>query len=133
MKGFKTFTAIGNLHCLVYIILAQNFVYISSIDVASLNFDTFDKPSRTCEPIMVDMCTDQLGYNTTGAFTMLNGESYTQQDSLILLRTYQHFIMYGCSKQLKPFLCASYVPMCDPQVKQLIGPCRSVCENVKVS
>lgn len=97
------------------------------------HLDTFDKPSRTCEPIVVDMCKGHMGYNYTGGPNFLNQDSYTQQDSQVLLNTFQQLIQNGCSKQLKRFLCAAYVPMCDPQVKQLIGPCNSVCLNVKVS
>lgn len=101
-------------------------------DLDALHFDTFDQPSRTCEAITVDMCKDQLGYNFTGGPNFLNEEAFTQQDSSMLLKTFEPLISNGCSRQLKRFLCTAYVPMCDPQVEQLIGPCRSVCENVKV-
>lgn len=106
--------------------------YTSASDFGALEYDTFDLPSRTCEPITVELCRDN-GYNFTGGPNFLQEESYTQQDSLTQLYSFSPLIQSGCSKQLKPFLCTAYIPMCDPQVEQLIGPCRSVCENVKVS
>jgi len=108
-----------------------SFIF-ADLDPAAFRFDTFDTPKRKCEPIIVDMCKDHLGYNFTGVPNLLNGETYTQQGSRDLLLTFKPLISHRCSSQLKMFLCTAYVPMCDTQVEQLIGPCRSVCENVKV-
>ena len=134
MKGFTSASVCSSAvkYILVTIVFTLHTTHGSALDFA-YQLDTFDKPSRSCELIIVDMCKGEMGYNFTGGPNFLNQDSYTQQDSLLLLRTFQPLILNGCSKQLKPFLCAAYVPMCDPQVKQLIGPCRSVCENVKVS
>lgn len=107
-------------------------VLASSLILDPIQYDTYDMPSRTCEPIAVDMCREN-GYNFTGGPNFLQEESYTQKDSMLQLDTFRPLIRSGCSKQLQAFLCTAYVPMCDPQVEQLIGPCRSVCENVKVS
>ena len=132
MISMATDTFIKNMKILIILQTFSCFTLVSgSLD--ALHFDTYDTPSRTCEPITVDMCKDQLGYNKTGGPNFLNEESFTQQDSSMLLKTFEPLIRNGCSKQLKSFLCTAYVPMCDPQVEQLIGPCRSVCENVQVS
>ena len=122
---------VPNSHLHRYIAIILQILSLSSSELV-FQLDTFDKPRRTCEPIIVDICKGELAYNNTGNPSFLDQGSYTQQQSVMTLEGFRTLVMTGCSQQLKPFLCTAFVPMCDPQVEQLIGPCRSVCENVKV-
>lgn len=83
---------------------------------------------RTCEPIRIELCRG-IGYNETSLPNLVGHE--LQSDADFTLQTFSPLIQYGCSKQLKFFLCAAYVPMCTPKVPMPIGPCRGLCLTVK--
>uniref|UniRef100_A0A8D8FCJ9 Frizzled-4 n=1 Tax=Culex pipiens TaxID=7175 RepID=A0A8D8FCJ9_CULPI len=83
---------------------------------------------RTCEPIRIELCRG-IGYNETSLPNLVGHELQTDAD--FTLQTFSPLIQYGCSKQLKFFLCAAYVPMCTPKVSMPIGPCRGLCLTVK--
>ncbi|KAL1494078.1 hypothetical protein ABEB36_009732 [Hypothenemus hampei] len=94
-----------------------------------LNVTGYAEPLLSaCEPIRVELCMG-LGYNMTGMPNL--GGNDMQQDANINLKSYSPLIQYGCSQQLKLFLCSVYVPMCTEKVTNPIGPCRGLCESVK--
>lgn len=84
---------------------------------------------RKCEPIRVELCKG-LGYNMTGMPNLVGHD--LQSDADFTLQTFSPLIQYGCSAQLHLFLCSVYVPMCTDKVPSPIGPCRKLCEAVKV-
>lgn len=83
---------------------------------------------RSCDPIKLDLCRD-LGYNVTGMPNVVNHTSV--KDAELTLQTFSPLIQYGCSSNLRFFLCSAYLPMCTEKVKTTIGPCRPLCEKVK--
>ena len=83
---------------------------------------------RSCEPIRIEMCRG-IGYNVTSMPNFLDHE--LQQDAELQFQTFAPLIQYGCSTQLKFFLCSVYTPMCTEKVPENIGPCRPLCESVR--
>ncbi|XP_067638133.1 frizzled-4 isoform X2 [Eurosta solidaginis] len=86
-------------------------------------------PLRQCEPIKIEMCKG-IGYNETSMPNLVGHE--LQADVEFTLETFVPLIEYFCSTQLKLFLCSAYVPLCTPKVPVPIGPCRSLCESVRM-
>ncbi|KAJ3590898.1 hypothetical protein NHX12_008846 [Muraenolepis orangiensis] len=82
----------------------------------------------TCDPIRIAMC-QGLGYNVTKMPNLVG--NVLQSDAELQLTTFTPLIQYGCSSQLKFFLCSVYVPMCTDKVPIPIGPCGSMCLSVK--
>ncbi|CAL8344675.1 unnamed protein product [Arctogadus glacialis] len=82
----------------------------------------------TCDPIRIAMC-QGLGYNVTKMPNLVG--NVLQSDAELQLTTFTPLIQYGCSNQLKFFLCSVYVPMCTDKVPIPIGPCGSMCLSVK--
>ncbi|XP_053950987.1 frizzled-4 [Anastrepha ludens] len=100
---------------------------ISSLIAYSSNGDS--PPLRQCEPIRIEMCRG-IGYNETSMPNLVGHE--LQGDVEFTLQTFAPLIEYVCSTQLKLFLCAAYVPLCTPKVPVPIGPCRNLCESVRM-
>ncbi|TNN01934.1 frizzled-4 [Takifugu rubripes] len=82
----------------------------------------------TCDPIRISMC-QGLGYNVTKMPNLVG--NVLQSDAELQLTTFTPLIQYGCSSQLKFFLCSVYVPMCTVKIPIPIGPCSSMCLSVK--
>ncbi|KAJ0022177.1 hypothetical protein NQD34_009667 [Periophthalmus magnuspinnatus] len=87
-----------------------------------------DVEEMTCDPIRISMC-QGLGYNVTKMPNLVG--NVLQSDAELQLTTFTPLIQYGCSSQLKFFLCSVYVPMCTDKVPIPIGPCKSMCLSVK--
>uniref|UniRef100_A0A3Q0T5C5 Frizzled class receptor 4 n=1 Tax=Amphilophus citrinellus TaxID=61819 RepID=A0A3Q0T5C5_AMPCI len=81
---------------------------------------------NTCDPIRISMC-QGLGYNVTKMPNLVG--NVLQSDAELQLTTFTPLIQYGCSSQLKFFLCSVYVPMCTDKVPIPIGPCGSMCQS----
>ncbi|KFB43064.1 AGAP008871-PA-like protein [Anopheles sinensis] len=112
---------------LVASVLMVNYLLVAgSALVAGTNSDFSSQ--RTCEPIRIELCRG-IGYNETSLPNIVGHE--LQSDANFTLQTFFPLIQFGCSKQLKFFLCATYVPMCTTKVSMPIGPCRSLCNTVK--
>lgn len=102
--------------------------FVFALLILFVDFAFSEPLLRTCEPIRVELCTG-LGYNATGMPNL--GGNELQQEADYTLKTFSPLIQYGCSSQLKLFLCSVYVPMCTEKVASPIGPCRGLCENVR--
>ncbi|XP_052894068.1 frizzled-4 [Anopheles moucheti] len=103
-----------------------SYLLLAVLPAFSTNTDFSSQ--RTCEPIRIELCRG-IGYNETSLPNIVGHE--LQSDANFTLQTFFPLIQFGCSKQLKFFLCATYVPMCTPKVSMPIGPCRSLCNTVK--
>ncbi|KAG5269300.1 hypothetical protein AALO_G00200480 [Alosa alosa] len=111
--------------CLDIVVFLSMSVILSQLGVAH----TFgDEEEMTCDPIRISMCQD-LGYNVTKMPNLVG--NVLQSDAELQLTTFSPLIQYGCSSQLKFFLCSVYVPMCTDKVPIPIGPCGSMCLSVK--
>ena len=109
------------------ILLLTVIVVFSSSETEAVRGTRLDY-SRQCEGIKIDICKG-IGYNVTAMPNFAGHEM--QQDAELQIQSFQPLIQYGCSSQLRFFLCSAYVPMCTEKVPDNIGPCRPLCETVK--
>ena len=84
----------------------------------------------TCEPIKIDLCRNIGLYNMTGMPNLAGNK--LQADAKFELETYTPLLQFNCANELPFFLCSVYVPMCNVMTNSLIGPCRPMCDRVKL-
>ncbi|XP_018587833.2 frizzled-5 [Scleropages formosus] len=82
----------------------------------------------TCEPITVPMCKG-IGYNLTHMPNQFNHD--TQEEVGLEVHQFWPLVRIRCSPDLLFFLCSMYTPICLPDYKKPLPPCRSVCERAK--
>ncbi|XP_034042930.1 frizzled-5 [Thalassophryne amazonica] len=81
-----------------------------------------------CEQIMVPMCRG-IGYNLTYMPNQFN--HYTQEEVGLEVHQFWPLVRIRCSPDLLFFLCSMYTPICLPDYRKPLPPCRSVCERAK--
>ncbi|XP_035264417.1 frizzled-5 [Anguilla anguilla] len=81
-----------------------------------------------CEPITVPMCKG-IGYNLTYMPNQFNHD--TQDEVGLEVHQFWPLVRIHCSPDLLFFLCSMYTPICLPDYKKPLPPCRSVCERAK--
>jgi len=82
---------------------------------------------KSCEPITVPMCRD-IGYTMTQFPNSLGHQR--QDDAGLEVNQFFPLVKVQCSEHLKDFLCALYVPQCDPTDvgEGLVLPLRELCQ-----
>ncbi|XP_064631316.1 uncharacterized protein LOC135489750 [Lineus longissimus] len=88
---------------------------------------TAEPTYTTCERIEVPLC-DDIGYNYTRFPNLLNHAK--QDDASIAVHTFSPLVQYGCSPDLRKFLCSLYVPKCIDG-EALLPPSRQLCLSAK--
>ena len=83
---------------------------------------------KKCEQIRVPMC-QNIGYNLTSMPNMFNHD--TQEEAALEIHQFWPLVAIKCSPDLKFFLCSMYAPMCQPNFKHEVLPCRSICERAR--
>ncbi|XP_063313991.1 atrial natriuretic peptide-converting enzyme [Pelobates fuscus] len=83
-----------------------------------------------CEAITLELCMNQP-YNYTHFPNYLGHR--TQKEASISWESslFPALVQTNCYKYLMYFACTILVPKCDPQTRQRIPPCRSLCEHAK--
>ncbi|XP_051938656.1 frizzled-5 [Hippocampus zosterae] len=82
----------------------------------------------SCEPITVPMCRG-IGYNLTYMPNQFNHD--TQEEVGLEVHQFWPLVRIRCSPDLLFFLCSMYTPICLPDYRKPLPPCRSVCERAK--
>ncbi|XP_061547918.1 frizzled-5 [Phycodurus eques] len=82
----------------------------------------------SCEPIAVPMCRG-IGYNLTHMPNQFNHD--TQEEVGLEVHQFWPLVRIRCSPDLLFFLCSMYTPICLPDYRKPLPPCRSVCERAQ--
>ncbi|XP_077584710.1 frizzled-5 [Stigmatopora nigra] len=82
----------------------------------------------SCEPLTVPMCRG-IGYNLTYTPNQFNHD--TQEEVGLEVHQFWPLVRIRCSPDLLFFLCSMYTPICLPDYRKPLPPCRSVCERAK--
>lgn len=88
---------------------------------------------QECEPINVDFCVSVQGSSNYSVFKNNPGRSQREVANLLsspgsAISTLRET---GCHKNLVPFICMYYLPVCPDDYGKPVYPCREVCESVK--
>lgn len=83
---------------------------------------------RKCEKIKIPLC-QSVGYNLTYMPNMFNHD--TQEEAALEVHQFWPLVEIKCSANLKEFLCSMYAPICQPNYRREIPPCRSLCQQAK--
>ena len=103
---------------------------------------------QECEPITVDFCISVQGSSNYSVFKNNPGRSQVHYSTLFfrLYNIHQREVANllsspgsaistlretGCHKNLVPFICMYYLPVCPDDYGKAVYPCREVCESVK--
>ncbi|XP_066016954.1 uncharacterized protein [Pocillopora verrucosa] len=85
-------------------------------------------PFKKCEKIKVPLC-QGIGYNFTYMPNMFNHD--TQEEAALEVHQFWPLVEIKCSADLKLFLCSIYTPICQPNYRKEIPPCRSLCQKAR--
>lgn len=94
---------------------------------SSLGLGYQDEESR-CEEITLPMCLG-IGYNYTRMPNEMNHD--TQEEAGLEVHQYWPLVEMKCSPDLKFFLCSLHVPICLPDYKKPLPPCRDLCRRAR--
>ena len=106
--------------------VAHNTVFIALLFLNASCF-VYSK-SKKCETIRIPMC-QNIGYNMTYMPNMFNHD--TQEEAALEVHQFWPLVEIKCSPDLKYFLCSMYAPMCQPNFRDEIPPCRSICKRAR--
>ena len=81
-----------------------------------------------CEVIRIPLC-NSIGYNLTFMPNMFNHDS--QEEAALEIHQFWPLVEINCSPDLRFFLCSMYAPQCQPNFKDEVPPCRSICERAR--
>ena len=115
----------------LYILTACIFLVFPLLCWTRKGFQTrYDSLVSRCEPITMSMCKG-LPYNKTHFPNLLGHE--TQQEAEKELNQFKPLVSLNCSKELRPFLCSLYAPVCISigGSLQMLRPCRHNCKRVR--
>ena len=83
---------------------------------------------KKCEKIQVPMC-QNMGYNLTSMPNMFFHD--TQEEAALEIHQFWPLLEIKCSRDLRLFLCSMYTPMCQPNFKGEVPPCRTICQRAR--
>ena len=91
---------------------------------------TNTKGKKKCEQIKIPLC-QNIGYNLTSMPNMFNHN--TQEEAALEVHQFWplDIVDIECSPDLRLFLCSMYAPMCRPNSKDEVLPCRSICRRAR--
>lgn len=119
------------------IIFSQTLVVVAAVliiisQATSWSFVAYaaSTGAHTCQPIHVELCKYNLGYEGT---SMPNIFGDTRQEHAdIRSHRFQALVESRCSPLIRMYACELLTPLCKPQMGGFkVYPCRSVCREIK--